>query len=157
MLGCRGTSSRKGRKIRVKGVARSMAPLRISLVEDHPVLRDVLQEYIGRLPGVEICRVSESAEDALNGLDDALPDLMLIDVSLPRMSGIDLVRELRQRHPELRCAILSGHRSSLYVRQALEAGANGYLLKGDPSEIERGIEAIMAGSRYISSEVANLP
>lgn len=128
-------------------------PLRVSLVEDHPVLRDVLQEYIGRLPGVELCVVSANAEDALDRFDGSMPDLMLIDLSLPRMSGIDLIRELHLRQPDLRCAILSGHRSPVYVRQALEVGAHGYMLKGDPMEIERGLQAILAGKRYVSPEV----
>ena len=130
-----------------------MTPLRISIVEDHPVLRDVLQEYIGRLHGVVIGQVWASAEAVLEELDGTPPDLMLIDLSLPRMNGIDLIRELRIRQPELRCAILSGHRSPVYVRQALEVGAEGYLLKGDPMEIERGIEAIVAGKRYVSPEL----
>lgn len=128
-------------------------PLRVSLVEDHPVLREVLQEYIGRLPGVELCVVSANAEDALDEFDGSMPDLMLIDLSLPRMSGIDLIRELHLRQPDLRCAILSGHRSPAYVRQAMEVGAHGYLLKGDPMEIERGLQAILAGKRYVSPDL----
>jgi len=117
------------------------------------VLRDVLQEYIGRLPGVELCVVSANAEDALDEFDGSMPDLMLIDLSLPRMSGIDLIRELHLRQPDLRCAILSGHRSPAYVRQAMEVGAHGYLLKGDPMEIERGLQAILAGKRYVSPDL----
>jgi DNA-binding NarL/FixJ family response regulator len=130
-----------------------MTPLRVSLVEDHAVLRDVLQEYISRLPGVELCVVSASAEDALEEFEESAPDVMLIDLSLPRMSGIELIRELRQRRPDLRCAILSGHRSPAYVRQALEVGAHGYMLKGDPMEIERGLQAILAGKRYVSPDL----
>jgi DNA-binding NarL/FixJ family response regulator len=130
-----------------------MTPLKVSIVEDHPVLRDVLEEFLGRLPGIEVGKVWASAEAVLEGLNGSIPDLMLIDLSLPRMNGIDLIRELRQRLPELRCAILSGHRSPVYVRQALAVGANGYLLKGDPMEIERGIEAIFAGKRYVSPEL----
>jgi DNA-binding NarL/FixJ family response regulator len=130
-----------------------MMPLRVSLVEDHPVLRDVLQEYIARLPGVELCVVSANAEDALDEFDGSMADLMLIDLSLPRMSGIDLIRELHLRQPDLRCAILSGHRSPAYVRQAMEVGAHGYLLKGDPMEIERGLQAILAGKRYVSPDL----
>jgi DNA-binding NarL/FixJ family response regulator len=132
-----------------------MMPLRVSLVEDHPVLRDVLQEYIGRLPGVELCVVSANAEDALEEFEGSMPDLMLIDLSLPRMSGIDLIRELHLRQPDLRCAILSGHRSPVYVRQAMEVGAHGYLLKGDPMEIERGLQAIVAGKRYVSPDLTD--
>ena len=117
------------------------------------MLRDVLQEFIARLPGVEVGKVWPSAEAALEELDSLMPDLMLIDLSLPRMNGIDLIRELRIRQPDLCCAILTGERSPVYVRQALEVGANGYLLKGDPMEIERGIEAIVAGKRYVSPEL----
>ncbi len=127
--------------------------LRVSLVEDHPVLRDVLQEYIGQLPGVELCVVSANAEDALDEFEGSMPDVMLIDLSLPRMSGIDLIRELHLRQPELRCAILSGHRAPDFVRQALGVGAHGYLLKGDPMEIDRGLQAFVAGKRYFSPEL----
>lgn len=127
--------------------------LRVSLVEDHPVLRDVLQEYIGQLPGVELCVVSANAEDALDEFDGSMPDLLLTDLSLPRMSGIELIRELHLRQPDLRCAILSGHRSSAYVCQALEVGAHGYLLKSDPMEIERGLQALLAGKRYFSPDL----
>jgi DNA-binding NarL/FixJ family response regulator len=125
--------------------------LRVWLVEDHPVLREVLVEFIDRLPQVAECTATASAESALESLERSVPDLMLIDLSLPGMSGIDLIRELRKLHPDLLCAILSGHRSGSYVHNALEAGANGYLLKGDPLEIERGIEAMVAGRHYVSS------
>jgi DNA-binding NarL/FixJ family response regulator len=127
--------------------------LRVSLVEDHPVLRDVLQEYIGQLPGVELCVVSANAEDALDEFEGSMPDLMLTDLSLPRMSGIELIRELHLRQPDLRCAIISGHRAPAYVRQAMDAGADGYLLKGDPMEIERGLQALLACERYVSPEL----
>ena len=116
------------------------------------MLRDVLQEYIARLPGIEVGNMWPSAEAALEELEGAVPDLMLIDLSLPRMNGIELIRELRRRLPGLCCAILTGERSPVFVRQALEVGANGYLLKGDPAEIERGIEAIVAGRCYVSPE-----
>jgi len=130
-----------------------MTPLRIALVEDHPVLRDVLRDFIARLPGVEIGRVWSSAEAVLEEFDSAIPDLMLIDLSLPRMNGIDLIRELRTRLPGLCCAILTGERSPVFVRQALEVGANGYLLTGDPVEIERAIEALVAGRCYVSQDI----
>ena len=120
------------------------------LVEDHAVLRGILQEYVTNMAQVASCRTTANAEDALEDVAQSEPDLMLIDLSLPGMSGIDLVRKLRKSHPELRCAILSGHRSLSYARQAMDAGARGYLLKGDPSEIERGVAAIVDGRRFVS-------
>jgi DNA-binding NarL/FixJ family response regulator len=85
--------------------------LRVSLVEDHPVLRDVLQEYIGQLPGVELCVVSANAEDALDEFEGSMPDLMLTDLSFPRISGNELISELHLRQPDQRCAIITGQRA----------------------------------------------
>jgi DNA-binding NarL/FixJ family response regulator len=134
-------------------VGRKAGNLFVMLVEDHAILRDILVDYIGKLPQVRACTASESAEAALSALGadaGAAPDLMLIDLSLPGMSGIELIRELRVQHPGVRCLILSGHRSIKYATEALDAGAEGYLLKGDPFEIERGLRAILQGDRYVS-------
>src|SRR5262245_53974428 len=97
------------------------------LVEDHAVLRDILADFVGHLPQVAVCTASSSAEAALRDFDGATPDLMLIDLSLPGMSGIELIEQLRKTHPALKCAILSGHRSRSYARRAIKAGADGYL------------------------------
>jgi DNA-binding NarL/FixJ family response regulator len=131
-------------------------PLRVMLIEDHAIVRETLQDFIGRLPQVSVCHVAANAEAALAALDDATPNLLLVDLSLPGMSGIDFVREVRERNPEMRCLILSGHGSHAYVRQALAAGADGYMLKGDPLEIERGILAMTRGERYVSSGLEEL-
>ena len=80
---------------------------------------------------------------------------MLIDLSLPGMNGIELIQELRARYPDLRCAILSGHRSKTYARRALAAGANGYVLKGDPLEIETALHAILSGQRYVTRDLTD--
>ncbi len=124
--------------------------LYVVLVEDHALLRDVLQEYIGIMPGVARCATAATAESALEGLNGEIPDFMLIDLSLPGMTGIDLVRHLRPKYPTLPLAILSGHESMKYARDALDAGADGYLLKGDLQEIERGMRAIREGRQYVS-------
>jgi DNA-binding NarL/FixJ family response regulator len=135
-----------------------MGELRVMLVEDHADLRDILLDFMNMLPQVASCATSASAEAALAKLDAggaaAAPDLMLIDLSLPGMNGIELIRTLHESYPGVRCMILSGHRSSAYASQALAAGAEGYLLKGDPLEIERGIHAAMKGERYVSSSLA---
>lgn len=128
------------------------------LVEDHAMLRDILTEYIGKLPQVASCTASPSAEAALIELDRMIgnpPHLMLIDLSLPGMSGIELIRKLKLTRPTLRCAILSGHRSRAYAGEALAAGALAYMLKGDPIEIERGLSAIMRGERYVSRALSD--
>ena len=124
--------------------------MQVLLVEDHAIVRETLQDFVERLPQVSNCRAVSSAEAALQFLTGHSPDLLVIDLSLPGMSGIEFLRAVRERLPKLRCLILSGHSSRNYVRQAFEAGANGYVLKGDPMEIERGIRAAHLGERYVS-------
>jgi DNA-binding NarL/FixJ family response regulator len=128
--------------------------LNVMLVEDHAVVRDVLREFVGSLPRVATCSATASAEAALERVRGAHPDLMLIDLSLPGMNGIDLVREMRNRHRDVSCLMLSGHGSASYAQQALSAGARGYVLKGDPLEIERGIDAVVKGECYVSPGLA---
>lgn len=130
--------------------------LHIAIVDDHPVVQEAIREYVERLPRVARCTVLASAEAALAEIGRSMPDPMLIDLSLPGMDGIALITELRKRLPELPCAILSGHDSRSYVGQAFAARAAGYMLKGDPIEIERGIDAILAGGRYLSEELKPL-
>jgi DNA-binding NarL/FixJ family response regulator len=131
--------------------------LKVLLVEDHGALREILLEFLNDLPVVASCEAFADAEMVLEALRASPhappPDLVLVDLSLPGMSGIELIRELRDLYPRLCCAILSGHRSPSYAGHALAAGAMGYILKGDPAEIERGIEAIFHGERFISRAV----
>lgn len=127
-----------------------MTGIRILIVEDHPMLREILCEYVSRMPQVEKCDVSASAEDALERIDGDPPDLVLADLSLPEMNGIELVRRLRRKRPDLLCAIITGHRVSIYVSDAFIAGAKGYLLKDDPEELEEGLKSILAGGTFVS-------
>src|SRR5262245_39109411 len=127
--------------------------LNVMLVEDHAILRGILQEFVTNMSQVAVCRTTASAEAALQDIEEDEPDLMLIDLSLPGMSGIELVGKLASSHPKLLCAILSGHRSPSYARQAMAAGAKGYLLKGDPAEIERGVAAIVDGRKFVSRDL----
>lgn len=126
------------------------AGLVVGIVEDHAALREILVEYVGSLPQVGSCSAAPSAEQALADYDRAPPDLTLVDLSLPGMSGIEFIAELCRRRPGMRCGILSGHRSRRYVGKAFAAGASAYMLKGDPAEIERGLQAMLAGRTYVS-------
>ena len=129
--------------------------LKVMLVEDHDVVRDVLREFVGSLPRVADCSAAASAEAALETMGEAGLDLVLIDLSLPGMNGIELVRQLRREHHDVSCLMLSGHGSASYAQQALSAGARGYVLKGDPLEIERGIDAVVKGECYVSPGLAS--
>jgi DNA-binding NarL/FixJ family response regulator len=130
-----------------------MNTISILLVEDHEVFAKALLRVLGGNQDLNVVAVVQSAEKALEQLPDLKVDLVLADVSLPHMNGIDLVGELRQKFPQLRCAVLSGHLSADYVQRALHAGAHGYLVKDNPSGILEGIHRIMNGEVYVSKEV----
>ncbi|PMR72681.1 response regulator [Billgrantia endophytica] len=124
---------------------------KVFVVEDHAFMREMLREYINQEEDLEVCETAESGEVALERLEQITPDLVLIDLSLTGITGLDLISRLKERHPGLQCAILSGHGERRYVDQALAAGAQGYILKGDPDELPGAIRQMIQGQRYISN------
>lgn len=103
--------------------------------------------------GLEVCGSAATGEAALQQLATVAADLVLLDLALPAMSGIEVVQALQVRQPALPCLILSGHSQASYIRQALAAGARGYVLKGTPSEILLAIQTVGAGGTYLSAAV----
>ena len=130
-------------------------PTSIYIVEDHEFMRRSLAQFIGGLPDLTVAGTAGSAKEALGQLGEAAVELVLIDTRLPDMNGIELVEELRKRWPRLRCLILSGHGETHYVERAMKAGAQGYVLKGNPNEIPEAIRRVLGGEVYISAQEAN--
>jgi DNA-binding NarL/FixJ family response regulator len=128
----------------------------ILLVEDHEAFAHALLNILNKNGNLNVVAVAETAEKALEQLPELHVDLVLVDVSLPKMSGINLVAALREKYPDLPCVMLSGHLSSQYARRALEAGARGYLLKDNPAGILVGIQHIVAGEIYVSEELGDI-
>lgn len=116
---------------------------RVFVVEDHLVMRQMLATLIGRMPSLELCGEADSAEKALQEIPAASPDIILIDVSLPGMNGIELARHLRAEQPDLPILFLSGHDESVYAEQALQVGAQGYTMKGDPMAIINALQGVL--------------
>jgi DNA-binding NarL/FixJ family response regulator len=127
----------------------------ILLVEDHPGFAQALLNMLSQNSTLRIVAVAESAEAALEYLRDSSVDLVLIDYSLPDMSGINLLEQLLAEHTALRCAMLSGHLSLQHARRALEIGARGYMIKDNPLGIMTGIPRILKGEVYVSEELYN--
>lgn len=127
---------------------------KIFIVEDHAVIRRGYISLIKRKPDLEICGEAISGEDALETIPAAAPDLVLIDVSLPGMSGIDLVRRLKAAQPNLATLIISGHEESLFVEGVLAAGAKGYIMKEQaPDLLLDAIDQVLNGKRYLSERM----
>jgi DNA-binding NarL/FixJ family response regulator len=133
-----------------------MSVYSILLVEDHAGFAKALLSMLAKNPSLQVVAVAESAEAALQYLQDSRVDLVLIDYSLPDMSGVNLIETLQAQHPGLRCAILSGHLSLQHARRALELGARGYMIKDNPLGILAGIPRILKGEIYISEELRSL-
>jgi DNA-binding NarL/FixJ family response regulator len=125
----------------------------IFLVEDHAIFAQALLRVLRQRGNLDVVAVAESAEDALKQIPDLQVDLVLIDVSLPKESGISLVLVLHQKYPDLPCVMLSGHLSPFYARHSIKAGARGYLIKDHADEILEGIQQVLEGKIYVSEEV----
>jgi DNA-binding NarL/FixJ family response regulator len=125
----------------------------IFLVEDHAIYAGVLLRLLQERGKLDIVAVARSAEEALEKIPDLELDLVLVDVSLPKRSGISLVIALHAKYPELPCVMLSGHVSQHYARSSLAAGARGYLVKDHANEILEGIQRVLQGEIFVSEEV----
>jgi len=128
----------------------------ILLVEDHAGFAKALLQMLSQNPNLQVAAVAESAEAALQYLRESRVDLVLLDYSLPDMSGVSLLEALLQEHPNLRCAMLSGYLSLEHAHRALELGARGYMIKDDPIGILNGIPRILKGEVYLSDELRRL-
>lgn len=122
----------------------------ILVVEDHAAFGKALVRLLGGKSDLDIVGVFRSGEEALEKLPALEVDLLLIDVSLPRMNGIQLVQMILERFPGKQCMMLSGHLTPFYVKRALEAGARGYVLKEDIAGVLEGVERVLKGEIYIS-------
>lgn len=125
-------------------------PARILIVDDHAVLRSGLRLLLEREDDLEPVAEAGSAEEALRAVERVHPTVVLMDLEMPGMGGLDGIARLRDRHPELPVVVLSMHGEAEDVRQAFEAGAAGYVLKtAVDEELVRAIRAVAAGERYL--------
>ena len=127
----------------------------ILIVDDHPLMREGLRNTINREPDLVVCGEAEAAPAAMEAVKRLTPDLVLVDVTLPGKSGLELVKDLKALHPHLRILALSMHDESLYAERMLRAGASGYLTKQNPpAELLKAIRQVLTGSVYVSQEVS---
>lgn len=125
----------------------------IYIVEDHDDMRRILAEFLTVQSGLEVLGGAATAEEALESLERDQPNLLLVDVALPGMSGLELLERVRSRWPGVRCVILSGHGQREHVERALEAGAWGYILKGNPHEVPTALHRVIEGEVFLSETI----
>jgi len=104
-------------------------PARVLIVDDHPLMRKAIRAMIDAQTDMRTCGEAASAKEALEQAVETRPDLVLTDLSLPDGGGLDLIRDLKERHPQLPVVVLSMHDELLYAERVMRAGAAGYLMK----------------------------
>lgn len=135
--------------------APTASSIRLLLVDDHPLVRDGLRARLEVVPGFEVAGEASNAEEARLLLDELHPTLVLMDVGMKGVNGIELTALLLEHQPALLVLMLSMYDNPEYVQRALQAGARGYVLKDSPaSEIIAAIEAVAAGGTFLSPAVS---
>ena len=132
-----------------------MAPIRLMLVDDHEIVRAGLRMMLGAEPDIQIVAETESGEEALERIGGSQPDVVIMDVSLPGMSGVETARVLRDRHPDIPILALTIHEDERYFFQMLDAGAAGYVPKrGAPADLVNAIRTVHQGYVYLYPSLA---
>jgi DNA-binding NarL/FixJ family response regulator len=129
---------------------------KIIVVDDHPIVRQGLVQMIGHEPDMEVCGEAEGAGDALKAIAATNPDAAIVDLSLKGSSGLELLKDIRVRHPKLPVLVLSVYDESMYAERALRAGARGYMMKEEAAEkVLTAIRRILSGQIYLSENMAS--
>ena len=133
----------------------AMEHITVFVAEDHTIVREGLQALLSADPNIEVVGEADNGRDAVRLVGTLKPDLVLTDLSMPGMNGIEAIREIKIRHPGARIIVLTMHRTEEHIRAALDAGANGYVLKNTTqSELMMAIKSVMEGKSYLSPAVS---
>jgi DNA-binding NarL/FixJ family response regulator len=131
--------------------------IQVAIVDDHQIVRTGFRELLSEDASVSIVFEAVNGDDALEKLRSIPVDVLLLDISLPGKSGVDVLRAVRQRHPEIKVLILSGFPEESYALAMIKNGANGYLCKDcERDELLRAIHMVAVGRRYVSARTAEL-
>lgn len=129
---------------------------KIVIAEDHTILRAGLRALLASQNGLEVIGEAGDGREAIRKVDTLQPDLLLIDLSMPKLNGIDAIREIKSQHPEIKIIVLTVHKSDEYIIAALRAGANGYMLKdASQNELLLAIDYVINGKTFLSPSISD--
>ncbi|RME40971.1 MAG: DNA-binding response regulator [Caldilineae bacterium] len=132
-----------------------MTPIRILLVDDHALVREGVRRILAEQPGLEVVGEAANGQQALNLTASLKPDVVLMDIAMPDMNGLDATETIKTRHPHIRVLLLTIHDDQEYLFRALEVGASGYVLKeAEAQELLMAIQAAHQGNVFLSPSVA---
>jgi DNA-binding NarL/FixJ family response regulator len=129
---------------------------KVIIVEDHKLFREGLKSILSDKAGLEVVGEAGDGLEAIRTVKKCQPDIILLDLSMPKMNGISVMREIKSQFPEIKIMALTIHESDQYVLEAFEAGADGYCLKdAGRNELMVAVDSVLQGKRYISPSVSD--
>ncbi len=132
-----------------------MTPIRILIADDHTLLRAGLRALLENIPGVEVVAEAGNGREALAAVEAHRPSVVLTDIAMPEINGLELARRLGRDFPEIKTIVLSMHNGEEYVCRAIQAGAVGYLVKDSGTvELNLAIQAVARGESYLSPAIS---
>jgi len=128
--------------------------IRIVVVDDHPLMRKGLVMSLEVESDINVCGQASNAEDAIGTVETEDPDLVIVDISLPGMSGLELIKQIHAIRPAMKTLVVSRHDEALYAERAIRAGAKGYVMKLEaPDVMVKAVRRVMNGGIYVSDEI----
>ena len=129
---------------------------RLVIAEDHTILRAGLRALLSLKEEIEVVGEAGDGREAVRIADELVPDLILIDLSMPKLNGMGAIKEIKARHPQIKIIVLTVHKSDEYIVASLDAGANGYILKdASNNELLLALEYVMNGKFFLSPSISD--
>jgi DNA-binding NarL/FixJ family response regulator len=133
-----------------------MRPYNIVLADDHAMFREGIRRIIERIENVVVSGEFNDGLELLAGLKNSCPDLVILDISMPNLRGLEAIREIKKLSPKVKVLVLTMHRKKEFIHRALADGADGFLLKEDPSsELIRAVQTVKKGEKYLSPLISD--
>ncbi len=129
-----------------------MSSYNVVLADDHAMFREGIRKIIERIKGVQVSGEVNDGLELLDFLKQSSPDLVILDISMPNLRGLEAIREIKKHYPQVKVLILTMYRKKEFIRQAIMDGADGFLLKEDPGGVLiKAVQALQKGEKYLSS------
>jgi DNA-binding NarL/FixJ family response regulator len=130
-------------------------PIRVVLADDHDLVRSGIKALLSMIDGVQVIAEARDGQELIQLVDNLQPDVVMTDISMPRMDGIAAISQIHAKHPKVRLLVLSMYDTVDFVKRAVASGACGYLMKdAPPFELEQAVRSVMATGSYFSPTIA---
>ena len=134
-----------------------MSKIRVFLADDHLILREGIRALLEKVPDIEMVGEAADGEAAISSIEQLMPDVVLMDITMPGINGLEATRLIKQRYPQIKVLILTMHETDQYLSEMLSAGASGYIVKTtDSSELISAIQEVNEGNVHLYPSIARM-